>query len=309
MLTQKDKFKGVIPAMLTPLTEEKKIDLKATEKLVDFLLKKEVNGLFILGTFGEGLLFSLEERRRFVEEVTGYVDKRVPVIVHASHMEAGKTRELVKMAQDSGADAAVLVPPFYYSLSDKAIEEYFRKVFKEFEDFPFFIYNIPQCTINEINLSILQNLAESCPNLVGLKNSKPSLIDFQKLLPLRGRICLFMGEDSLNYPALLLGAEGVVSGPSGVFPEPYVLMYKAFRDKNYEEARRQQMIINSFIKKVQERLNLDRGQMFYFYKKALEVRGIKAGTVKEPLPTLDSSKGDLITRLVKEFLQREHMNE
>ncbi len=120
---------------------------------------------------------------------------------------------------------------------------------------------------------------------------------------------MFMGEDSLGYSALLLGAEGMVSGPSGVFPEPYVHLYRAFRDKNYEEARKQQMIINSFFRKVQEGLNLDRGQMFYFYKKALEVRGIDVGGVRDPLPTLDASKRDLITRLVKEFLQNEHIDE
>jgi len=128
---------------------------------VDFLLKRQVNALFILGTFGEGLLFSLEERRRFVEQVTGFVNKRVPVIVHASHMEVGKTRQLIRIAQDSGADAVALVPPFYYSLSDEAIEEYFIKIFKEFKNFAFFIYNILQCTVNEINLSILQSKIRS----------------------------------------------------------------------------------------------------------------------------------------------------
>lgn len=299
---EKDKFKGVIPAMLTPLTSERKVNLEATEKLVDFLLERKVNGLFILGTFGEGLLVSLEERRKFVEKVTDYVNKRVPVIVFTSHMEIDKTRELIRTAQESEADAVVLVPPFYYSLSHKAIEEYFRKIFKEFKGLPFFIYNIPQCTINEINLSILQSLAESCPNLVGLKNSKPSFIDFQKLISLRDRISLFMGEDSLDYPALLLGARGIVSGPSGIFPEPYVRLHQAFKDKKYEEAKKQQAIINDFFKKVQKTLNLEKGGGISFYKRALEIRGIEVGGVRGPLPTLESSKQDAIVHLVEEFL-------
>ena len=288
--------------MLTPLTKEKKINFEATEKLVDFLLTKGVNGLFILGTFGEGLLFSVEERQKLIKKVTGYVNKRVPVIVYASHMEVEKTKELIKIAQDSRADAAALVPPFYYNLSNKAIEEYFQKIFREFSNLSFFIYNIPQCTINEVNLSILQNLAEACPNFVGLKNSKASLIDFQRLLPLQDRISLFMGEDSLDYPALLLGAKGIVSGPSGVFPEPYINLYQAFTHKNYEEAKKQQLIINDFFKKVQETLNLEKGKMISFYKRALEIRGIEVGGVKEPLPELNPSEEDLIIHLVEEFL-------
>ncbi len=237
MAIQVGKFEGVIPAMLTPLSKEKGINFKATEKLLDFLLTKGVNGLFILGTFGEGLLLSVEERQKFIKKVTGYVNKRVPVLVFSSHMQVEKTKELIKIAQDGRADAAALVPPFYYNLSNKAMEEYFQEIFREFSNFSFFIYNIPQCTINEVNLSTLQNLTESCPNFIGLKNSKASLMDFQKLLPLQDRLSLFMGEDSLDYPALLLGAKGIVSGPSGVFPEPYINLYQACAHKNYEEAK------------------------------------------------------------------------
>ncbi len=306
MAIQVNKFEGVIPAMLTPLTKEKKIDFEATEKLVDFLLAKGVNGLFILGTSGEGLLLSVEERQKFIKKVTGYVDKRVPVIVCSSHMQIEKTKELIKIAQDSGVDAVALIPPFYYSLSNKAIEEYFQKIFREFSNFSFFIYNIPQLTINEVNLSTLQNLAEACPNLVGLKNSKPSLIDFQKLLPLQDRISLFMGEDSLDYPALLLGAKGIVSGPAGVFPEPYINLYQACAHKNYEEAKKQQLIINDFLAKVQKTLGLGKenylGKMLSFYKKALEARGIKVGGVREPLPELNPSEENAAIHLVEEFL-------
>ncbi len=300
---EKNKFKGMMPAMITPLTNEKKIDIETTEKLVDFLLKRRVDGLFILGTFGEGVLHPVEERRKFMEKVVSRVNGKVPVIVPAIHMEVDKTKELVGAAQDSGANAAALVCPFYYVLSDRAIEKYFKEIFKEFNDFPFFIYNIPQCTINEVNLCILQNLAESCPNFVGLKNSKPSLMDFQRLLPLQDRISLFMGEDSLDYPALLLGAKGIISGPASVFPEPYVRLYREFTKGDYEGARRQQMIINGFFEKLEETLNLQEGEQLSFFKNTYRLRGINVGGVKEPLPTLDSSKEDLIVHLVKEFLE------
>ncbi len=302
-MNRQNKFKGMIPAMMTPLTNEKKINIETTGELVDFLLKRGVNGLFILGTFGEGMLHPVEERRKFVEKVVSCVNGKVPVIVLASHMEVHKTKELIGIAQDSGANAAALVPPFYYVLSDRAIEKYFMEIFKEFNSFPFFVYNIPGCTINEVNLSTLRNLAESCPNFVALKNSKPSLIDFQRLLPLQDRISIFMGEDSLAYPALLLGANGIVSGPASVFPEPYVRLYREFTNGNYAGARRQQMIINGFSEKLEKTLNPEKGGYFHLFKKALQLRGVDVGGVKEPLPALDSSKENLVVHLVKEFLE------
>jgi len=156
------KIEGVVPAMVTPLKEgEREVDLETTEKLVDFLLEKGINGLFILGSFGEGLLLSIKERKKFTEKVINYVNGRVPVIVYVSHMELGKVNELIGHAQSEGADAVASVPPFYYNFSVLGIENYFREMCRHFKDVPIFIYNIPQFTINEINLSILQNLVKA----------------------------------------------------------------------------------------------------------------------------------------------------
>ena len=111
----KSKFEGVITAMVTPLRgEKKKIDLEATDSLVDFLIEKGVNGLFILGTFGEGMLLAVDERRKLTERVINHVNKRVLVIVHVSHMEIERTEELIEHARDKGADAVALLPPFFY---------------------------------------------------------------------------------------------------------------------------------------------------------------------------------------------------
>ena len=123
-------------------------------------------------------------------------------------------------------------------------------------------------------------------------------------MALKGKISLLMGCDQLDYPAFLLGAKGIISGPASVFSEPYVRLYREFTKGNYEGARRQQMIINGFFEKLEETLNLQEGEQFsFFFKNTLRLRGINVGGVKEPLPTLDSSKEDLIVHLVKESLE------
>jgi len=297
------KIEGVIPAVVTPLKKgEKGCDLKATEKLIDFLLEKEVNGLFILGSFGEGLLLSIEERKKFTEKVIDYVSRKVPVMVTVSHMELRKAKELIEHAQRKGADAIVSVPPFYYNFSDPGMENYIRGICKDFKNLPVFIYNIPQFTINEVNFSILQNLLEDCPNFAGIKYSKASLIGFQNLLALKGKISLLMGCDKLAYPAFLLGADGIVSGPANAFPEIYVQLYRAVKEKEYEKAKEKQQLINYIIKKATSIMKCSEAEIT-FYKKALQIRGITVGEVSDPLPSVDSLEEEAISSLVKEVIQ------
>ena len=107
----------------------------------------------------------------------------------------------------------------------------------------------------------------------------------------------------MAYPALLLGADGIVSGPASAFPEPYARLYREFTNGDYEGARRQQMIINQFSEKLEETLSLEEEEDFHFFKKALQLRGIDVGEIKAPLLILDPSKENLIVHLVKEFLE------
>ncbi len=294
------KIKGVIAAMVTPMKgKRKKIAIGAMEKLIDFLLEKGIDGLFILGTTGEGLLLSVKERKEFTEGVIDYVATRVPVVVHVSHMEIEKMRELIRHAETAGADAVAILPPLYYSLPQKAIEKYFERVLCEFASFSFFLYNIPQLAGNEIAPSTLQNLAKTCNNLIGIKSSTPDMTYFQRLMVSQDKVMVFMGYDSLDYPSLLLGGQGLVSGLASVFPEPYVNLYRSIRDKRYEEAKKQQLIINKLMEA------LEGGIDIALYKKALEVRGIEVGEVKDPLPSLDNAKAKHFVSVIEEFLKKE----
>jgi len=301
----KSKFEGVITAMVTPLRgEQKKIDLEATDSLVDFLIEKGVNGLFILGTFGEGMLLAVDERRKLTERVINHVNKRVLVIVHVSHMEIERTEELIEHARDKGADAVALLPPFFYLVSEKALEDYFKQIFKKFKDVPFFIYNLPQLTGNNVTLPVLQNLVEDCPNFVGVKNSTSDFVSLESALTLKDKISLLVGCDYLDYPALLLGAKGIISGPSNGIPEPYIRLYRAFKNGDYEGARREQMALNSFFEKAEKTLEMREGEEFSFYKRVVGVRGVNAGgQMKEPLPHLDSTKDASLSTLIEEAFQ------
>jgi len=297
-----NKIEGVVVAMVTPLEREnERINVKETKRLITFLLGEGVNALFILGTTGEGLSLSVENRKRFAEIVIDYVDDKVPIIVHASHMEQERLRDLIQHAQNIGASGIALLPPLFYPLQEQEIKSYFKAVLESFTQCSFFLYNIPQFTGNKITPSIVQDLSETHRNLVGIKSSNTDLVDFQKFLTLKHKLTILVGHDSLTYPALLLGAQGVVSGPSSVFPEIYVLLYKALRDKKYELSLECQLIINEIADLFQGRVNLA------LFKNALEVRGFDMGGVRSPLCDLDATEKMHFLNLVREFLEDKYL--
>jgi len=299
------RFEGVITAMVTPITSKgKKVDLEATDSLVDFLIEKGVDGLFILGTFGEGLSFSVDERKKFTERVINHVNKRVLVIVHVSHTEIEGTEELIEHARNKGAEAVALLPPFFYLVSEKALENYFKQIFKKFKTVPFFIYNLPQLAGNNVTLPVFQSLVEDCPNFVGVKNSTSDFVSFESVLTLKDKISFLVGNDYLVYAALLLGAKGIVSGPSNSIPEPYIRLYRAFKSGDYEGARREQMALNSFFEKAEKILEMGEGEEFSFYKRIVRLRGVNVGgEMKEPLPNLNSTKEASLRPLIEEAFQ------
>ncbi len=298
-------IKGVIPAMLTPLEKDgSKVDFSATETLIDFLLGKGVNGLFILGSFGEGLLLCSGERKRFTEKVIDYVNRRVPVIVHATHLQIKKTKELIEHAQKTGADAVAVTPPLYYSFSDSGIENYFGKLLGDFKNVPVFIYNVPQQVTNEVCPTVLRNLSRKFPNFSGIKDSKPDLIHFQKVLALKGEMSVLTGCDRLDYPALLLGADGIVSGPANGFPEVYVRLYQAFIKKEYEKAKKIQQLINCICQKEAEIRQVNEARV-PFYKVVLRARGVPIGDAREPLLSVKSLQEKPIQYLVNDVVKNE----
>ena len=295
------KIEGVVAAMVTPLQRKSAmINVEETKRLIGFLLDKGIDGLFILGTTGEGLLLPVEDRKRFMEIVIEYVDGRVPVIVHASHMEQPILNGLIRHAQNFGASGVALLPPLFYRLQEDEIENYFRKVLDTFTDCSFFLYDIPQLADNRITPSIVENLTRSHQNLVGIKTSNPNFLDFQKFLLLKNKLTIFIGCDNLICSALLLGAQGVVSGPSSIFPEIYVLLYKVFRDNNYKIFRECQLIINEIVDLLQG------GDNLVFFERTLQARGFDIEIMRPSLFDSGIPKKVHYSALVRDFLKNRY---
>ena len=273
------KFRGVFPAIATPMSPSgDDVDLDAIPRLCDFLIEKGVHGFFALGSAGEGVLLSLEERRRVAECVVESARGKAPVIVNVGALTTRDSVALTRHAAGIGADAVALVSPFYYKLSGDQQFAHYAAVLEAAGELPVFLYNIPQATGNTITLDILQRLWERFPNLAGIKDSSGNVPALQELLfSAPDRLRVFVGEDLVDLVGLLLGAHGIVSSISGVFPEPYVALYDAVQRGDLERAKAAQKAINELVKCATA------GPHVATCKEALALRGVPVGPARAPI--------------------------
>jgi len=289
-------WKGVIPAIVTPLKDGgNSIDLEALREYCSFIIEKRVDGIFALGTAGEGLLLSPSERKSIAEALVAHVNKKVPVIVQTGCMRAEQTIELTRHCRDIGADAAAIVLPYYYNLDDKAIFEHFMRIADAVPAFPLFIYNIPQCTGNNLKPDLFGKLIERIETIVGLKNSSSDIFQAQDYIRIAGDKCsIFVGYDALILAVLSVGACGIISGIASAFPEPYVNIYQAFMSGELEKTREYQALIDKLDK-------VSKGGDIASFKKALEFRGIKVGGVREPNRNLSDEEAAKLRKSLREM--------
>jgi dihydrodipicolinate synthase/N-acetylneuraminate lyase len=211
-------IRGALAAAVTPLRDGgDELDEPAFEALVEFLADNGLDGVFALGTTGEGLLLSVEERRRaaklFLEASAG----RLSVVVHCGAQTTADTIALAEHAAAQGADAVAVVAPPYYGFDEDELVRHFKAAAAACAPVPFFLYEIAARSGYAIPLTVVERLREDVSNLAGLKVSDTP---FERVEPyLVEGLDVFVGSEPLAAKALGRGAAGVVSGLASAFPE------------------------------------------------------------------------------------------
>jgi 2-dehydro-3-deoxy-D-pentonate aldolase len=163
-------FRGLMPAMVTPFDERGEVDLEATEAVVERFMEAGVDGISPLGSTGEFSHLTGDERKRFAEEVVRIVAGRVPLVIGVG---AAGTKEMVELAlhaESVGADAVLVVSPFYWKVGEEALFRHFATV-AESVGIPVVIYNLPMLTGVDLSPSLVARTADECPNAVGIKDT------------------------------------------------------------------------------------------------------------------------------------------
>lgn len=286
------KLFGVITAMVTPFDKNDKVDTNAIRKHVDFLINGGVNCLYPLGTTGEMYLMSVEERKLVAETVISQNNKRITAYIHVGAMSQADTIELAKHAYEIGADGIGVVTPSYFKVTDKELEEYYVAIAKSVPiDFPVYTYNIPQLSVNDLQPEVVERIVKRAPNVIGIKYS---WADMNRTVHY-GRInnndfSVVQGADTLMFPSLMIGCDGIVSGCSSVFPEAFSRVYKAFTEGKYEEAAELQKLATYAAETIKCGSNMS------YFKEGLKIRGIDMGTMRKPLLDITAEELEIFTK-------------
>ena len=211
-------LKGALAAALTPLQDGgAALDEDAFAPYLGFLVEGGLDGILALGTTGEGILLSVEERKRATELFVAAAGGRLQVAAHCGAQTTADTIALAEHAAASGVDAVAVIGPPYFRLDAEALFEHFRVAAAACAPTPFYLYEFEAASGYAIPLEVIGRLREEAPNLAGLKVSDSP---FEQVRPyLVEGLDVFVGAEALLADGLAAGAAGAVSGLAAAFPE------------------------------------------------------------------------------------------
>lgn len=224
--------------MVTPLRRRDELDEAGLERLIERVLGGRVDGLFILGTTGEGPGLSYRLRRELIERTCRQVRGRVPVLVGITDTAFIESVNLARHAADVGAAALVVAPPYYLPGGQPELEEYLDHLVAELP-LPLFLYNMPALTKVRYEMELLRHAMDEL-RVVGLKDSSKDMEYFReaaKLVKQRPDWCLLMGPEELLAEGVFAGGHGGVPGGANLFPDLYVGLCKAARESDFARAQ------------------------------------------------------------------------
>ena len=213
-----DSLRGAIAAAVTPLRDGgRHLDEEAFAPLVRFLADERVDGLLACGTTGEGVLLSVEERRRVTELFLSARPDGFQVAVHAGAQTTADTTALAAHALETGADAVAVIAPPYYPLDAEELTRHFLQVADACDPLPFYLYEFLGRSGYAIPIEVIARVRERAPNLRGLKVSDTPFAAIEPYLAIEG-LDVFIGSEPLVLEGMELGAIGGVSGLASAFP-------------------------------------------------------------------------------------------
>jgi len=287
----KEKISGVFPALLTPFNEKGNVDKKRLKKLVKFLISKRIDGLYICGGTGEGLLMSVDERKFVAEAVKETAENKVKIISHIGCLNTKDAVELAKHAEKIKLDGISSIPPIYFRYRFEEIYNYYKNI-AEATSLPFLIYYIPSTTGVVLSNDKIAELSK-IKNIIGLKYTSYDFYTLQDLLLKVKKWIAFSGPDEMFLPALTMGVSGCIGSTQNVLPEIFVEIYKNFKEGNIKKAMELQKRITIAVSLLKKYGGI------YAWKTALKFRGVDAGFCRNPIKEKLSNEEE--KRLKKEW--------
>ena len=228
-------YKGVFPAIITPFNEDLSLDEEGLKRNLEYLNKTGIAGIVPCGTTGEAATLTMAEHKRVVE--IAVENSRVPVIAGTGSNNTREAVELTCHAAEAGADAALLITPYYNKPNDRGMYEHFKAVAEKC-DIPIVLYNVPKRTGIDLKPELVAKISR-IKNVVAIKEASGSLSQLSQIIEQTqgSDFSVLCGDDDITLPAMALGAQGVISVVANVAPKKTVAMVEAMFKGDLDKAR------------------------------------------------------------------------
>ncbi len=224
--------KFITPA-ITVMNQNGELDFEGQGKLYDHLISGNIDGILILGSIGEFFALTMEQKKELIKFAANYIDNRTRLIVGTTSMVFSEIVELSEFAYEQGANDVIIIPPYYFWLTDSCIEEYYDRLASEISG-RIMMYNFPDRTGYSISAQSVLNLRRRHPNIIGIKDTLAGVDHTREIVKLvKGEFPdfeIFSGFDDNFARNVLSGGDGCIGGLSNVFPELFHDWTLAFKN-------------------------------------------------------------------------------
>jgi 4-hydroxy-tetrahydrodipicolinate synthase len=210
-------IQGSIVAIVTPMHADGSLDLPGLRKLIDWHIAEGTDGIVIVGTTGESPTVSVDEHCELIRVAVDHTAKRIPIIAGTGGNSTSEAIELTQFAKDVGADASLLVVPYYNRPTQEGMYQHFKKIV-EAVDLPAILYNVPGRTVADMSNETILRLAQ-IPGVIGVKDATGNIgrgIDLMRLKP--AEFMVYSGDDATAMALMLCGAKGNISVTANIAP-------------------------------------------------------------------------------------------
>jgi len=264
-----NNLQGSIVAIITPFKEDGNIDYEKFDELIEWHIDQGTNGIVVCGTTGESPALNESEGETLIKHAVKTVNKRIPVIAGSGNNCTKKTIQYSQLDEESGADALLVVSPYYNRPTQRGMYLHFMEVAKSV-NIPIILYNVPSRTGSTIQPELAIELANAHHNIKGIKEAAGSLAAFANLLEKRPKgFKVLSGDDYLSIPANLLGADGCISVIANIIPREFTEMMDSSIGGDVEKSRK----------------------LFFKYKKLMELMGVETNPI--PVKTAMAAMGKI----------------
>jgi 4-hydroxy-tetrahydrodipicolinate synthase len=291
------KLEGTIVAMVTPFNDKDEVNETGIRENINYLIDRGVDGVLAAGTTGESATITHDEQRKMIDIMVDEVNGRVKCIAGAGSNSSKEALGLVKYAESAGADAALVITPYYNKPQPHGLYMHYRML-AESTNIPLIVYNVPSRTGTDIDVDTIAKVAE-LDNIIAIKEANPDLDKvsqiMKKLESEDSDFCVISGNDNLTLPMISLGAKGVISVLANVDPARMSKLVQSALDGNYTEAMR----IHYELYDLMKVLFIESNPVPT--KEALNLMNRPAGHVRMPLGSLKEENKNKLQKVLQDL--------